>query len=320
MQKLVIFISIIFAYNFSLSANTLENAKLSLDNKNYQQSLSILNTLVTDDPDDIEAIYYLALNHYLLGNYERTISLGVRAYTKNHELAKEVRQHSNKQNFGADIKIGLFRKIRLAKQIRNELYVVLQSAPNNTNAHFALGYYYILTPYLLSGSIKKSLYHIDQVAKIDKERAYPIYNAYYKKTKQSEKYLNNLKLWQKTYPNDWFATLESARYEQEYGDQNKAYALIFNWIQTQGDDAKAIYQIGRLAATSGNFLAEGENNLLKYLTLPHDIDNPEYKWAHYRLSMIYQHKGNINKAKDHIAKALALDPKNKEFLKFKKKL
>jgi len=319
-RKLVVFIFCILLSAYHLHANTLDVAKEFIDSKKYSQSLDVLKSLNKSNPENIEAIYYLALNFYLLGNYEDTIKYSVQAYTQNHKLAKEVRQYSNKQNFGSDLKIGLMRKIRLAKQIRNELYLVLQNEPDNINAHYALSYYYIYAPYIISGSVKKSLYHIEQVAKADKQRAYPIYNDYYKKIKNSEKYLDNLNQWRRNYSNDWDATIEQARYEQKYGDLKDSYMLISDWINTNGNDAKAIYQLGRLAATSGKYLDEGEESLKKYLTIPHDIDNPEYKWAHYRLSMIYKHLKDITKAQEHITKALEIDADNKEFLKFKAKL
>ncbi len=322
MKKTLGLILFSFFYSVYLQANTLDLAKASLEAENYSKSLKTLQTITKQDPANIEALYYLSLNHYLVGNYEEMIRLGVKAYTKDHTLAKNVRQYANNENFGADVKIGLFRKIRLARQIRNELYFVLQSEPDNVNAHYALGYYYILTPYLLSGSIKKSLYHINYLADFDIKRAYPIYSAYYRKTKDSENFLNNLTQWYKKYPDDWNAVVELSRHEQT-SNPEKSYELLTNWLQSNTndvDDAQAIYQIGRLAATTGDYLKEGETSLLQYLELPENVDNPEHKWAHYRLSMIYQHLKEMSKVQEHITKALEIDPKNSEFLKFKAKL
>lgn len=312
-----------FFYAASLHANTLELAKESLNAKNYSESLKTLESLTKQEPQDIEALYYLALNHYLLGNYEDMVKLGVQAYTKDHTLAKAVRQYANRENFGADVKIGLFRKIRLAKQIRNELYLVLEKEPNNVNAHYALGYYYILTPYILSGSIKKSLFHINRLAEYDMKRAYPVYSDYFKKTKNSKQYLSNLNQWYKHHPDDKSAVITFARHEQERDNSARSYELLSMWQQENSespDIAHIIYQIGRLAATSGDYLQEGEMSLIKYLDLPIDVDNPEAKWAHYRLSMIYQHMQDKVNAQKHIAKALSFDSKNKEFLKHKAKL
>ena len=320
MKKIVFTLIFTIFTCLQLSADSLDSAKTLLNAKNYSESLKNLQTLTAQEPENIEALYYLALNHYLIGNYEKMITIGVKAYTKDHTLAKEVRQYSNDQNFGADVKIGLFRKIRLAKQIRNELYLVLEDQPNNANAHYALGYYYILTPYLLSGSVKKSLYHIDQLSKQDKKRAYPIYSSYYLKTKNSKKHIENLNQWYTDYPDDWSAVIELARVEQNKGMHEKSFTLLNQWIQKNPQDAKAVYQIGRLAATTGDFLEEGKSSLLKYLDFPKDIDNPEPKWAHYRLAMIYQHLKDISKAQEHISKALSFDSKNKEFLKLKAKL
>ena len=314
----------IFLYFFLcttlLSANTLDSAKEFINAKNYSQALVTLNAVVNNEPGNVEALYYLALNHYLLGNYEQTLKYGVQAYTRDHTLAKEIRQYSNQEKFGIDLKIGLFRKIRLAKQLRNELYLVLQNEPDNVNAHYVLGYYYIFTPYLLSGSIKKSLSHIEQVAKSDMQRAHPIYSAYYKKTKNSKQYSENLSQWYKDYPEDWSALIELARAEQDKNNHLKSYTLLSQWLEKNPQDAKAIYQVGRLSATTGSYLEQGENSLIQYLSMPRDIDNPEYKWAHYRLAMIYQHLDKSLEAQEHISKALEIDPKNDEFLKLKSKL
>jgi len=317
---LIILLFILFFVNLTLEASTLNTAKKLISEKQYSQSLEVLKKTTDSDPNNIEALYYLAMNYYILGEYELTVKHGVKAYTKNHKLADEVRKYANEQNFGEKAKIGMFRKIRLAKQIRNELLLILQDEPDNVNAHYALGYFYIYTPYILSGSIKKSIYHIEKLSKLDAQRAFAVYNDYFKKTKNSKKYLKNLALWRESFPNDWLATIELARYEQEYGDLEKSYKLIKNWISSNGKKSKAVYQIGRLAATSGKYLDEGEAAFEQYLSMPLLAENPTQDWAYFRLAMIYQHKQDIDKAQIYLSKALAIDSENKNFIKLKKKL
>jgi len=74
----------------------------------------------------------------------------------------------------------------------------------------------------------------------------------------------------------------------------------------------ALYQVGRLAAISGEYLEEGKKNLEHYLTQPVGYLTPEHDSAHWRLALISQHQNNRIAAREHIAAGLKINPKNQQ--------
>lgn len=71
------------------------------------------------------------------------------------------------------------------------------------------------------------------------------------------------------------------------------------WRENLPNDAGALYQYGRLAAVSGRFLEQGEAAMRRYLTTGRDEADPPLHWAHYRLGLILQQKGDHEDADRH---------------------
>ena len=70
----------------------------------------------------------------------------------------------------------------------------------------------------------------------------------------------------------------------------------------------AHYQVGRFSAITGEHLDEGLRALLRYLEQPTRPGDPSHAAAHWRIGMIHEHKGDRQQAREHMEKALELDP------------
>lgn len=99
---------------------------------------------------------------------------------------------------------------------------------------------------------------------------------------------------------------------QETKHWSEAYAGIKRWIAGDPKSNSPHYQLGRLAAVSGQYLAEGEAALRKYLAMPRGKDDPEPKHARYRLGQVLAHAGRKDEARAELQAALKLDPKFKD--------
>ncbi len=88
-----------------------------------------------------------------------------------------------------------------------------------------------------------------------------------------------------------------------------AYTLAKQWSVDEPRKAKPWYQIGRLAAESGQYLAEGEAALRTYLKLGRETGDPEPKHARYRLGQILAKAGRKDEARAELQAALKIDPK-----------
>ena len=109
-----------------------------------------------------------------------------------------------------------------------------------------------------------------------------------------------------------------------YTDQGRhaeAFAQFDRLLARQPDDFAALYQLGRVAAVSGQRLADGAAALHRYLAqpnLPGELPRPQH--AHYRFGQILARQGDPAAARAAFEAALQLDPKFKEAAAELKKL
>ena len=99
---------------------------------------------------------------------------------------------------------------------------------------------------------------------------------------------------------------------QEAKRWKDAYAMASKWTVDQPKQARAWYQVGRIAAESGQYLPAGEAALRTYLKLGRETGDPEPKHARLRLAQVLDKAGRKDEARSELKSALKLDPKFKE--------
>jgi tetratricopeptide (TPR) repeat protein len=87
-----------------------------------------------------------------------------------------------------------------------------------------------------------------------------------------------------------------------------AFETFDNLVNDHPDFYPALYQIGRTAAYSGKYLDSGIKSLNKYLQHEPEEGQPTLFNAHWRLGLIYEHKGEKEAAKKEYEAALKIDP------------
>lgn len=93
-------------------------------------------------------------------------------------------------------------------------------------------------------------------------------------------------------------------HEEQY---EKAYLLLSQDVQ-KGKDSADYYFLLSFAEIQLGYLEDAEKSLLKALEL-----NPAYDIAHFNLALIYLEQGNIEEARLHVEKAIAIDPTKNEY-------
>ncbi len=95
-----------------------------------------------------------------------------------------------------------------------------------------------------------------------------------------------------------------------YQDKKKyemAFETFENLFKDHPDYYPALYQIGRTAVFSGKNLDRGMECMKKYLQHEPEEGQPTLASAHWRLGLIYEHKGDKESAKKEYEAALKLD-------------
>jgi tetratricopeptide (TPR) repeat protein len=101
-------------------------------------------------------------------------------------------------------------------------------------------------------------------------------------------------------------TLKSG--EKKYADATELCEIA---LKQNPDNYLALYQIGRLASTTGENLDRGLITLRRCLELVPPPNQPGHSGAHFRIGVILEKKGDKPAARAAYESALKLDPKMK---------
>lgn len=95
--------------------------------------------------------------------------------------------------------------------------------------------------------------------------------------------------------------------EKKYAE---AFAQFDEVLKTTPDDYAALYQIGRIAAVSGEQVDRGLASLRRCLELPVPTpETPGHAAAHWRIGQLLEKKKDVPGARASYEKSVALDPK-----------
>jgi tetratricopeptide (TPR) repeat protein len=90
---------------------------------------------------------------------------------------------------------------------------------------------------------------------------------------------------------------------------SEARAVFTEQLARKPDDARSLYQLGKLAALSGEELALGLESIDRYLAQGERPDElPEYA-AHWRRGLVLEKMGRKDEALAALRKSVQLDPK-----------
>lgn len=168
----------------------------------------------------------------------------------------------------------LFSQLRLAGKIRELIERAVQLAPTNPDARQALVQFYSQAPAVVGGGSAKAHAQADALLALDPARGRIAKAGIYSRDKQ---YAEAFALW------------DVARQETP-------------------DSYLVLYQIGRLAALSGQRLEQGRDALSRCLTLAPQEGDPSHAAAHWRLGLILEQLGDPTAARVAYQAALQEDP------------
>lgn len=217
--------------------------------------------------------------------------------------------------------VSIFSKLGVAHKIRAAYQKAVQLAPDNADARLSLIIYYIVAPGIAGGSTAQAKKQIAVLAKMDAVKADHA-NA-------------TLALANKDIPKAEGLLRDAARTDNS-GDSDYELGLLLmsqkhyaeaigvfeDGIQKAPENSKNYYQVGHTAVLGKIHVQAGIGDLQKYLSMPHDWhpETPTYKWAHYRLGMLYGLAGDKKDEKAQYQAALKIDPDFKQAKKALAKL
>ncbi len=170
----------------------------------------------------------------------------------------------------------VFRQLGFAKKCLAAYERAVALDPKDVDARASLFEFYRRAPSLLGGGIDKATTQAAAVKQLDPHRGRLLFATLYTGEKQFE----------------------------------KAFAEFDEVLKTQPDDYVALYQIGRLAATTGQFVDRGLTSLRRCLELtpPATPNTPGHAATHWRVGNLLEKKRDIPGARAAYEAAIKLDP------------
>jgi tetratricopeptide (TPR) repeat protein len=201
----------------------------------------------------------------------------------------------------------------LAKRTKKEFDRAVELDPNSVDARFGLLQYYMYAPGFLGGSADKAREQADEIEKRSRLRgalAYGQLADHDKNAGEAEAAFQRAIVVAPDSAAGYHALAGFLTREKRWGD---AFAIYDRLVARVPADTNALLSIARLAGTSGEQLARGEEAAKRWLANPpHDANVQQQAVAHYRLGMIYERSARRELARSEYERATALNPRNEE--------
>ena len=252
--------------------------RAAMDQRDYEKAVDILEKAVAAEPANAEA-------HYLLGG----------AYGN---LAQNA---------------SIFRQMSLASKAKGELEKAVELNPNYVQARSALMEFYLVAPAIAGGGEDKAAAQAAAIKKIDSyegHRAYASIALHKKDIDAARKEYVDAVREQPASPKTHYS-LGTFYLSVEKNNANAQHEFEQS-ITLDPAYMPGWFQIGHMAAITGNDFARGEQSLRKYLAYTPKEGEPGLHRAHYWLGMIFEKQGKKAEAKQEYATSLKMVPEQKD--------
>jgi len=171
-------------------------------------------------------------------------------------------------------KSGLFTGLRLAKKVRAAYEQAVVLDPHSLAARLSLFDFCLMAPSLLGGGTDKAVAQADVIAQLDADQGH-------------------------------LARSRLRAAEKNYPEARRELAAL---LAVSPDNYAALYQLGRVAAITGEEVDAGLQALQKCLSLPATTGAPGHDAAQWRLGLLLEKKGNLAAARAAYQASLKLNP------------
>ena len=253
---------------------TLDAAKALYHERKDAEAKSAFTALAQSEPRNAEVHFYLGR----LANRAREVDAAVKHFEKAVELAP------TNSNYHLDLggaygqkamSANLFSKASLAGKSRTAMEKAVELDPRNLEARQGLMQFYQQAPSIMGGGLDKAHAQADEIMKLDVQRGRVAKSLLFVREKQFD----------------------------------AAFALWEEALQQTPDHYGALYQLGRIAAESGQQLDRGLAALERCLKMSPSENDPGHAAAHWRIGNIHEKRGDKTAARAAYDAALTVDAK-----------
>jgi tetratricopeptide (TPR) repeat protein len=262
-----------------------EKIRALLREKKIAEAESAARALVAASPQEAEA-------HALLGSVcaaKGDADGALKAAEKATELAPKNGDYHRQlgEAYGqAAQKAGMLSKVGLGKKALAAFEKAVELEPNNLNARASLATVYSQAPSMMGGGMDKAYAQAAALKQLDDARGRLAYASLYTTDKK----------------------------------YTEAFAELEEVLKNLPENYAAHFQIGRVAALSGERIERGMEALKKCLSMTPAANAPGHDAAHWRLGMLHEKKGDKAAARAAYQSALKVTPNYPQAVEALKKL
>lgn len=282
-----------------------------------EQSFEILRT---QSPQDPEILYYLGYTHL----HRKRAAAAVEALRRAVERAPANAEYRLRLGEALAVhinEVGFLSKAGIAGEIRESFSQAVALAPEWVEAREDLMQFLLQAPAIAGGSRALAAQQAAEIMKRNAAHGHLAYGELARYDGHYEDAIRELRTAVAGAPQDADLQYQLGMLYasgQRYAEAAELFAAM---AHADPASARAQYQLGKMAALSGERLQEGERALRAYLTLgPQDADDPPLAAAEWQLGMIYAQQQRKEDARREYRIALQLDPENEDVIQALKKL
>jgi len=212
------------------------------------------------------------------------------------------------------LRANVLRQPFLARRIKAAVDRSIELDPDNIDAREMRWQFYVMAPRVMGGGDEKARAETAEILKRNRYRGLLISANTATRAKDYATAERHYKTSLAEHPDSIGVASVYAFWLVARSRTTEAFAVIDAYEKRHPSALQSLYQVGRLAAATGQQLERGEEALRKYLTAPPPpaLNFPSLSVVHMRLGNIAERRGNNAAARAAYEQALKLDPRSNQ--------
>jgi tetratricopeptide (TPR) repeat protein len=202
----------------------------------------------------------------------------------------------------------------LARRLKHTVDHAIELDPDNIDARELRWQYYAMAPAVMGGGEEKARTEAAEIMKRNRYRGQVLSAGAASRSRDYATAERLLKSLVTEYPDSLSPIGSYAVFLADRGRPAEAFAAVEAYQKRHPTDPVALYQLGRVAAATGQQLDRGEAALRRYLSAPPPpaLNLPSLSTVYLRLGNIAERRGNKAAARAEYEQALKLDPRSNQ--------
>lgn len=270
----------------------------------YEEAREYYKGVLLTDSTDVDAVVYLGRIALRQDDYDGAIQW--------MEKALVIAPDSSDVHYWAAtayvVKLQKEQAFALVGKVKSHIETAVELDPANVQARMFLAGFLLNAPPIAGGSIEKAKEQAEKIVQYDPLRGQLFWAEIYKKEKKFDEAAQAYQAAAAAAPESPEPYYLLGIMYQTNERYDEAFAAFEQTLSVDPGATNALYQIGRTGVLSGENLDRAFGALKQYLETEPPEGQPTLANAHWRLGMLYELKGDLQKARSEFEAALELDP------------